>query len=393
MPENVQKKLNIAMVCDPIDYTAGAFVSTLLFADLLKSRGHKVIFISAMSPQNKKPIDYYKGTKVYRFASVLLPKTEKQLYVSFPTSRKIRKILSDEQIDILHNTIPTPSSVIATKVAKSMGVKIVTHSHSQPENIFLHLPKMMPKKALNVVYYKFMHWLYRQADAVIYPSEFAKRMFPELHDEVRSEVISNGVNIERFKKVDASRFFKKFELDRSKKHLLYVGRFHPEKSIETLINATPQIIKEYPESHVIMAGSGHMEDKMKRLAKDVGMDKHITFCGRVNDEDLVLAYNAADIFVLPSLAELEGMVVLEAMACGDPILIADAKYSASTDFVKGNGFLFKAEDSGDLAEKALVLLRDEKLRQSMAEESLRASREYDINRSVDRILDLFYSLL
>jgi glycosyltransferase involved in cell wall biosynthesis len=113
----------------------------------------------------------------------------------------------------------------------------------------------------------------------------------------------------------------------------------------------------------------------------------------VSDDDLVLAYNVADIFILPSLAELEGMVVLEAMACGKPLLIADAKDSASVHLLDGNGYLFKAQDYDDLAEKAISLLGDEALLKTMSEKSLYLSREYDIQRSVDKLLGLYYSLL
>lgn len=394
MENKRDRKLNIAIVCDPItDYVAGSFVSALRFAELLDSRGHKVIFIAAKSPKTNGNTDHYKGIKAYRFSSILLPKTEKQMYISFPTEGKIKKILQEEQIDILHNIIPTPSSVVSTRAAKDLNIKIVTHSHSQPENIFLHLPKMMPREILNKAYYKFMDWLYMQADVIIYPTEFAKKLFLDINSKTRNEVISNGVDTSRFKKMDTSGFLKKYNLDKNKKHLVFVGRFHPEKSIDTLIKAMPKILEANPSVHLVLAGTGHQEEQMKKLTKDIKMDKNITFCGRVSDEDLVLAYNTGDVFVLPSLAELEGMVVLEAMACGKPILIADAKDSASTFFVKDNGYLFRAKDSEDLANKALLMLQDEDLLKKMAETSLDMSKEFDINRSVDKLLDLYYSLL
>ncbi len=394
MTKDKLKKLNIAIVCDPItDYVAGSFVSALRFAELLKDRGHKVIFIAAKSPNTSSCTDHYKGIKAYRFSSVLLPKTEKQLYISFPTEKKIKKILQDEQIDILHNIIPTPSSIVATKVAKSLDIKIVTHSHSQPENIFLHLPKLMPKGILNKAFYKFMYWLYKQADAIIYPTEFAKKLFLDINSKMRNEVISNGVDISRFKLTDSGSFFDKFDLNKKNKHILFVGRFHPEKSIDTLIKAMPLILKKYSQVHLILAGSGHQEAQMQNLAKKLDLTRYITFCGRISDEDLVSAYNIADIFVLPSLAELEGMVVLEAMACAKPILVADAKDSASTYFVENNGFLFRARDSSDLAEKALQILQNDELAKRMSEKSLVLSKEYDINRCVDKLLNLYYSLL
>lgn len=388
-----KKKLNIAIVCDPItDYTAGSFVSTLRFSEILSQRGHKVIFIAAKSPSNHD-VNYYKDIKIYRFFSILLPKTEKLMYISFPAEKEIKKILEDEQINILHNTIPTPSSIISTKAAKALDIAVVTHSHAQPENVFLHLPKIIPKETLNRLYYKFMYWLYSQADAIIYPTEFARKLFPDVDRRLKTEVISNGVNLDRFKIADPAPFIDKYSLDAGKKNILFVGRFHPEKSIDTLIEAMPRILINIPDAHLILVGTGHQEDEMKKLSAKLELDKHITFCGKIDEGELVQAYNAGDIFVLPSLAELEGMVVLEAMACGKPILIADSKDSASTHFVNGNGYLFKAENPEDLADKAISMLSDDVLRKKMSEASLAKSKEYDIERSADKLEELYYSIL
>lgn len=168
---------------------------------------------------------------------------------------------------------------------------------------------------------------------------------------------------------------------------------HPEKSVDTLIKAVPLIIKKEPNIQVLIVGFGHLEDKLKKLAVDLGVSEQVIFCGKVSDEDLILAYNAGDIFVLPSLAELEGMVVLEAMACGKPLLIADSSGSASPYLVSDNGFLFKPEDARDLAEKAVKMLADDKLRAVMAKNSFNKSREYDIEKSVFKLEKLYYSLL
>jgi len=115
--------------------------------------------------------------------------------------------------------------------------------------------------------------------------------------------------------------------------------------------------------------------------------------GLVSEEDKILAYNASDIFVLPSLAELEGMVVLEAMACGKPIIVSDAEMSASRYFVDGNGFLFKTEDHQDLAHQVLKLITDSALRKKMGEISFKKSKHYDIHKSVDLLEGVYYSAL
>jgi len=106
-----------------------------------------------------------------------------------------------------------------------------------------------------------------------------------------------------------------------------------------------------------------------------------------------LAYNASDIFVLPSIAELEGMAVLEAMACGKPIIIANSKESASRFFVEDNGFLFETLNHKDLAEQVLKLITDADLRRKMGKVSLEKVKNYDINKSVELLEEVYYSAL
>jgi len=157
--------------------------------------------------------------------------------------------------------------------------------------------------------------------------------------------------------------------------------------------ATPEIVRQEPRARVLIVGDGHQQDQFQRLIKKLGLQETVTLLGQISAEDLVLAYNSCDIFVLPSIAELEGMVVLEAMACGKPILIADSPTSASKYLVDRNGLLFKPEDPNDLAKKTLTLLSDREGLRTMAQRSLENSKRYDINQSVSRLEGLYYSVL
>jgi len=381
------KKLNIAIVCDGVtSTTAGSFISTLRFSEILRKRGHKVIFITSKN-SGEKNISYHNKIKVYRFFSVLLPKTEGQLYISFPTISQIKNVLIKEKIDIVHIMIPTPSAVLAVKATKSCSTGKRKTSVARA--------KLYPGKGIikiNDIFYKYMVWIYKNADIIICPSKFAERALTKRNPEIKTIVISNGVDVSKFKRIDAMPFLKKFKIPVDYKKLVFVGRLHPEKRVDTLIKAMTYILKEYKKAHAIIVGPGHMQNSLEKLSKRLGVEKSVTFCGIVSDEELKMVYSSGDIFVLPSLAELEGMAVLESMSCRNPILVANSKESASVDFVDGNGFLFKPKNPKDLAKKALILLKDEKLRKSMAQKSFENSRNYDINKSIDKLERVYYSL-
>jgi glycosyltransferase involved in cell wall biosynthesis len=390
-----RKKLNIAMVCDPIGGNkSGVVVSTMRFARLLRERGHHVIFIGARSAEHKTHSEH-DGSKAYRFRSLPVPKSN-GWNLAFPTVKELKKIFRDEKIDIVHIILPMSGSVIAIKAAQKLGIKIVAHSHSQPENLFMDAPKFI-QPTLNNLWNKYLAWTYGHAEALIYPSELARGLLEKLGKKnMPSHVVSNGINTAEFRPISdgaVGDFHLRFKIPENTVKLLFVGRLFPEKSVDTIIKAMPHIVKKYPNTHAMIVGHGHQREKLEKLVDELGVKKFVTFLGLVSDEDKVLAYNGSDIFVLPSLAELEGMVVLEAMACGKPVLISDSPMSASKFFVDGNGFLFETKNHKDLAEKVGTLIANKSLREKMGAVSLQKSKNYDIQKSADKLEEVYYSVL
>lgn len=392
MTQDIRERLNIAMVCDPIGSNkSGVVVSTIRFSRLLKERGHNVILIGAKSNEHKEH-SYHNEVKAYRYRSLPVPKSG-GWNLAFPTVKELKKVFQDEKIDVVHIILPMSGAIVAIKAAKELGIKIVAHSHSQPENLFMDMPKFI-QPILNDLWNKYLMWIYGKAETIIYPSELARSLLDKLNRKhKRSVVISNGINSSHFRTLPVGDFYERFKIPEGGIKLLFVGRLFPEKSVDTLIKSIPYIIKEYPNTHLMIVGGGHLKEKLERLSDSLDVSGHVTFLGIVSEEDKILAYNASDIFVLPSLAELEGMVVLEAMACGKPIIISDAEMSASRYFVEGNGFLFKTKDPIDLACQVSKLIRDNELRIRMGKKSLEDIKKYDIHNSVEKLEDVYYSVI
>jgi len=392
MTKPTAEKLSIAMVCDPIgSNSSGSVFSTLRFGKLLKARGHHVIFIAAKTKENKDE-NHEHGVKTYRYRSIPIPKGG-GWKLAFPTVAELKKVFREEKINVVHILLPMTGGIAALKAARALNIKIVAHSHSQPENLFMEMPKII-QPTLNNLWNKYLAWLYKKAESLIYPSEFAHGLLHKLSDQNQPfTVVSNGINLAEFRPKEPGDFHERFNLPPEKIKLLFVGRLHPEKSIDTLIKAVPHIIKKYPDVHVLIVGGGHLRSKLERLSHSLGIKKYISFLGFLSEEDKINAYNASDIFVSPSFAELEGMTVLEAMACGKPVVVPNAEMNAARFFVDNNGFLFKTGDHRDLAEQVLRLIADAELREKMGKISFEKSQHYDIHKSVDRLEEVYYSAL
>lgn len=380
------------MICDPIsDYVAGVFVSTWRFAELLKAKGHTVIFIAAASPEHPEDgVD--SGFMMYRFRSVPLPKSEGAWRIILPRPKYLKDIFKKERIDIVHLLIPTPSSMIAGRVAREMHIPVVAHSHAQPENTFMHVPIKALRSPLNASFDRYMGLIYKSADYLIFPTEFARECLKKHLNGKKQAVITNGVHTDMFVPKRDMEFRAQHSTSESAYVVLYVGRLHPEKNVETLIKAFPKVVAKNANAVLWIVGAGHMEGEMKELAKEIDVADAVRFTGKVSDADLLRSYHAADVFVLPSLAELEGMVVLEAMSSGLPIIIADAEQSASRFFVQDNGSLFSPFDTDALA-GAILKYADVTERERAGAKSRELALGFDIHQSVNKLQEVYYSLV
>ncbi|MEK7471569.1 MAG: glycosyltransferase [Patescibacteria group bacterium] len=392
MTEIPKNKLRIAMVCDPIGSNkSGVVVSTLRFSKLLKDRGHHVIFIAARLKEHKDH-SYHDGIKAYRYRGLPVPKSG-GWRLAFPTVKELKKVFQEEKINVVHILLPMSGAIMAIKAAKALNIKIVAHSHSQPENLFMDMPKII-QPTLGKLWNKWLAWVYGKAEVIIYPSKLGHEILHHLTEKQKPfMVVSNGVNIERYRPKNVGDFHIRFNIPKDTINIVYVGRLYPEKSIDTLIKAIPHILKEYQNIHVMLAGAGHVRPKLEKLVHNLNVKKYVTFLGLVSDEDKILAYNACDIFISPSFAELEGMTVLEAMACGKPIIVPNAEMNAARFFIDGNGFLFETENHEDLARQTLKLITNSDLRKKMEKISLEKSKHYDIHKSVLLLEEVYYKAL
>src|SRR3990167_10277808 len=172
MTQDIRERLNIAMVCDPIGSNkSGVVVSTIRFSRLLKERGHNVILIGAKSNEHKEH-SYHNEVKAYRYRSLPVPKSG-GWNLAFPTVKELKKVFQEEKIEIVHLILPMSGAIVAIKAAKALKIKIVAPSHSQPENLFMDMPKIF-RPALDHLWNKYLAWVYGQAQMLIYPTEMAR---------------------------------------------------------------------------------------------------------------------------------------------------------------------------------------------------------------------------
>ncbi|HAF61732.1 MAG TPA: glycosyl transferase family 1 [Anaerolineaceae bacterium] len=210
----------------------------------------------------------------------------------------------------------------------------------------------------------------KNASAII---ALTKNMQVKLHDiyNGKTYVIPNGINLKLY-----HNFSTCSKGSRNSKNIVFVGRLHPIKGVQYLLRAMQKILDEAPNAFLTIVGDGDDRKQLERLAEDLNISSHVEFIGQVPSEAVPEYICRADIFVLPSLSESFGIVNLEAMACGLPIVAS--RVDGIPDVIKDgvNGYLVDAKNPDSIAEKVLLLLKNDRVRTKISTNNREEVRKY-----------------
>ncbi len=219
---------------------------------------------------------------------------------------------------------------------------------------------------------------YERADAVVVPSETARRRLPRSVSSSSVAVVGNGVDLDRFRPVDTAGFRQRHDLPDGPL-VGYTGRHGHEKDLDVLVEAAADL-----GATVVFGGDGPARDDLATRASEV--DGDVRFLGFLDREELPAFYAALSVFVLPSPVETQGLVALEANACGTPAVGADAGALVDTVDAGETGYRFDPGDPDSLADAVRQTLAE---REHLRERCLERRPETGVERAVDRLLALY----
>ncbi len=348
-------KVLIASETYPPDVN-GAARFTENLAKGLVSRGHSVVVIAPGTRFRDETSKENINLKVFRIASISLKPIHPYFRAVFPEGLygKIKKIIKDFNPDIIHIQNHFLLGRTCLKIARENEIPIIGTNHFMPDNLLEYIPKIAHPYISKYMWSDFIK-VYSQLDYVTVPSYTAASMLKRLGLKNQVKVISNGIDLKKFKNVRVSnRVYVKFKIRKDLFTFIFVGRLEKDKNIDLVLEASKLAIKKKP-FQVIIVGKGADGEKLQRLSRELGLGREIIFTGEVNNSELNQLLSLAHAYIASGSAELQGIAVMEAMAHKLPILALNAV--ALPELVKDgvNGFLFKL-DSNDLAKKMLKLL-------------------------------------
>ncbi|MEO0096677.1 MAG: glycosyltransferase family 4 protein [candidate division WOR-3 bacterium] len=379
--------MKILMVSDVyFPYMGGIPVHIYNLAQELRKRNHTVkilttnfsnnhIFKIDNGLYNKEEDEKY----IYRVGRAMIFRANKS-FASFPIGwrmgMKIKEILEENNFDILHihGCLAPLLPLYVLKFSKTKNI-ITLHSYF--------------KNSLGYIFFRpLLYPFFKKIHGIIAVSNAAKKA-TEKYFPGEYWIIPNGVNINFFNP-DIK------PLEEYLNHyprLLFVGRFEPRKGLKYLLQALPIIKKEFPNFLLLVVGKGVLGYSYQEyLSPEV--KKNVVFCGAVPLEKLPKFYATCDIFVAPSIgAESFGIVLLEAMACGKPIVASNIPgYREILENGK-EGFLVKPCDYQEIAEKVIELAKDNQKAKEMGRFGREKALNYSWEKISDRVENFYYQVI
>jgi glycosyltransferase involved in cell wall biosynthesis len=209
----------------------------------------------------------------------------------------------------------------------------------------------------------------------------------------RVTIIPNGVDLSVFEPLPEERIngFKEHAgIPEGSRLVLFVGRHTEQKGLRYLIDAVPDLVQEVPDVHVFIAGTGNGMDEARSMVQALGVDGSVTVNGHLSSSNLVNAYNVADAVAVPSLWEGMPLVILEAAACGTPVVASSV--SGIPEFVEHGrtGLLVPPKDPEAMAASLAQALNDDRFSSGAGYRALaKARKEFDLKVQVQKTLDAY----
>ncbi|AIC47449.1 glycosyltransferase [Rhodoluna lacicola] len=373
--------LTIVIGCDtfPPDINGAARFAERLAAGLAR-HGHDVhIVASSFDGTHGAFTEIHDGQAmtVHRIKSYRIPQHKTLRYVwPFTLKAKTDEILRQVKPDAVHIQSHLIMGRYLAKSAREQGIRLLATNHIMPENLIKYsviVPKFLEKTAMKLAWADAGRVL-RQADFVTTPTRRAANLLEQAAGVTDVLAISCGI--------DASKFANATPTTNENPRILFLGRLDYEKHIHNLLKAVAMLPKKL-NTQVEIVGDGGERKHLENLALELGISKQVTFLGHISEEELPKAYERATLFAMPSIAELQSIATMEAMASGRPVVAANAMALPHLVHDGDNGYLFEPDDVQEFSEKLRkILTADQAELDRLSENSLHLIQSHDIERTL-----------
>ncbi|BCU05986.1 glycosyltransferase [Allochromatium tepidum] len=367
----------------------GVSTSIQTFAREFGAKGHEVTLIAPDYGSSDYDAGANEPFEIIRIPSRYLPIDPEDRILQPFKIRRLTEALKARGFDLLHIQTPFIAHYSGLGLAKRLELPVVESYHTFFEQYLHHYVPWVPARWMRGAARHFSISQCNGVDALVVPSQAMLDVLRDYGIQTPAEVIPTGIDLDQFSQGDGLRFRARHDIPPERPVLVLVSRLAFEKNIEFILRALVRIKAEVPDVLLVIAGEGPAQRDLERLAEQLGLADNTRFLGYLNrDGSLEDCYRAGAAFLFASRTETQGLVLLEAMALGVPV-VSTAVMGTKEVLGDGQGALIAAEDEADFAGKAVRLLKEPDLRKRLAREAVEHAHDWSAPVLADRLLKFY----
>ncbi len=364
-------------------YQSGVVTSIFTFKEELERLGHEIFIFAPSYPGYSQ-----EENGVYRFFSLPSP-TNPDFTLAIPVLPGIASIIKNLELDLIHVQSPFTMGRVGQHYAHKYNLPLVFTYHTQYDQYVHYVP--LAGELAREMTVKYSTRFSNNCDHIVVPSPEIKEFLNSSSVKTPISVIPTGVSLNKFSIGSSNWLRENYSIGAGKKILLFVGRLTKEKNIEFLLQAFHSINRRKPETVLVLVARGPLEQNLRKMAGELGVSDNVIFTGALPFETLVNAYYSADLFVFSSMTETQGLVILEAMACGLPTVAVRA--SGVQDMVlSGIDGVLTGCDISEFSQAVCQVLDNPDIHSYYQQNSLKKAKELSSANMAKRMESLYMEL-
>ncbi len=365
----------------------GVSTSISTFRKEFRKNGHSVVLVApdyGPSPDEDENIIRIPSRRV------VIDPEDRLMWLS--SLRRLADRLGSFHPDIVHIQTPFMAHYAGVKLSRKFGVPCVETYHTFFEEYLHHYAPFAPGFLTRFMARILSRIQCNEADGIVVPSTAMFRVLKEYGVRSRMAVIPTGLDLDGWVGGNGRRFRSQRGIDDASPVLVHLGRLAFEKNIDFLFDVLVKVKESFPDIVFILAGEGPAEPHLVRTVARLGLQKNVVFTGNLHRrEDLWDCYSAGDVFVFASRTETQGLVLLEAMALGVPV-VSTAVLGTLDILEPRRGAVVAREEIDDFASKVVALLRDRDLRAKLGREGREYVGNWTSSAMAERLLQFYQSV-
>lgn len=367
----------------------GVSTSIHTFRHELQAIGHEVIVVAPDYPQ-PSAVD---EQGIVRIASRSIPLDPEDRLMRRRALQELPARLGTRAFDLVHIQTPFIAHYAGLRIARELGVPCVATYHTFFEEYLYHYVPFAPRALMRGLAREFSRRQGNQVDALVVPSRAMLSALTGYGVLSPMSILPTGIRMKELAGGDGAAFRRQHGIPADRPLLVHIGRVAFEKNIDFLLRMLQSVRARYPDVLLLIAGEGPALPHLKKIVHRLSLDTNVMFVGYLDRASALLdCFRAGDMFVFASRTETQGLVLLEAMALGVPV-VAIAEMGTIDILEAGKGALIATLEEDAFADAVCKLLASPALRRQLAVEGVQYAAEWDAAKQAQRLADFYAEIL